>query len=145
VNPAAIALGAVISGIVGAMIGSSKGKSSAGFLLGLFLGPIGWIIAAVMTPSPEVEAAHRAAVGAAMPGGANSRYEQLDRLTRLHDSGAISDDEYEDQKARVPPADLEPGWKPDPFGRHTDRHWDGKLWTQYVRTAPGVGAPEDPI
>lgn len=38
----------VVSGVVGAMILSRFERGGTGFLLGLFLGPIGWIIAFVM-------------------------------------------------------------------------------------------------
>ena len=37
-------IGAVIGGIVGMFLGDSVNKGGAGFWLGLFLGPIGWII-----------------------------------------------------------------------------------------------------
>lgn len=38
---------------IGAAIGSAKGKGGEGFILGLLLGPIGWIIVAAMR-TPEV-------------------------------------------------------------------------------------------
>ena len=37
-------LGAIVSGVIGAFLGGSVNKGTAGFWLGLFLGPIGWII-----------------------------------------------------------------------------------------------------
>jgi uncharacterized membrane protein YeaQ/YmgE (transglycosylase-associated protein family) len=43
----------VIGSAVGWLIGESKGRAGDGFLLGLFLGVLGWIIAAVLEPSPE--------------------------------------------------------------------------------------------
>ena len=46
--------GAVVSGLIGAAIGGSKGKGGEGFLLGFLLGPIGWIISAVSEPSEEI-------------------------------------------------------------------------------------------
>ncbi len=49
-------LGALIAGAIGAAIGSSKGKAGAGFGLGFLLGPVGWVIAALLTPSIEVQA-----------------------------------------------------------------------------------------
>lgn len=45
---------ALISGLIGAIIGGTKGKGGAGFVLGALLGPIGWLIAAVLTPTADV-------------------------------------------------------------------------------------------
>ena len=45
-----------IGGGVGALIGSSKGKGGTGFVLGLLLGFIGWIIIAVLPRSADKEA-----------------------------------------------------------------------------------------
>ena len=39
-----VVIGAIISGIVGGFLGDSVNKGIAGFWLGFFLGPIGWII-----------------------------------------------------------------------------------------------------
>ncbi|SVD81197.1 uncharacterized protein METZ01_LOCUS434051, partial [marine metagenome] len=39
-----VVIGAIISGIVGLFLGSSVNRGGAGFFLGFFLGPIGWII-----------------------------------------------------------------------------------------------------
>lgn len=36
------------------------------------------------------------------------------------------------------------GWRPDPFGRHELRYWDGSVWTQHVSDA-GVQATDDPV
>lgn len=49
-----LVLGAGISGVIGLAIAASKGKGGSGFLLGALLGPIGWIVAAVIEPSPAV-------------------------------------------------------------------------------------------
>lgn len=43
----------ILCAFVGAMIGSGKGMGGAGFALGLFLGPIGVIIAACLKPDTE--------------------------------------------------------------------------------------------
>jgi hypothetical protein len=42
-----ILLPVVVGGGVGALIGSTKDHAKSGFWLGLFLGPIGWIITAL--------------------------------------------------------------------------------------------------
>ena len=51
-------IGAVIGGIVGAFLGESVKKTGAGFWLGLFLGPIGWIIVLLLpretSNSPQI-------------------------------------------------------------------------------------------
>lgn len=46
---------AVLCGVLGAVIGDGKGRAVAGFWIGLLLGPIGLIIAAVLPPSDEVQ------------------------------------------------------------------------------------------
>jgi hypothetical protein len=51
----------LIGGGVGYLIGLRKGNEGLGFLLGLLLGFVGWIIVAVLDPSPEVQARERAA------------------------------------------------------------------------------------
>lgn len=40
--------GMLISGAIGALIGSTKNRTGLGFVLGALLGCIGWIIIAVM-------------------------------------------------------------------------------------------------
>lgn len=54
----------VIGAVVGLMIGSSKGRAGEGFVLGLLLGVIGWVIIAVMEPSTEVRAQRNAELAA---------------------------------------------------------------------------------
>src|SRR5271154_4265386 len=61
----ALILWCVVGGGVGAAIGNSKGRGVEGLWLGFFLGWIGWIIVAVMQPTPEAEAQHNALVQSA--------------------------------------------------------------------------------
>ena len=60
-----ILLWVAVFGGIGALIGSSKGKGGIGFVLGLLLGIIGWIIAALLKRTPEKEAEYQNQLGAA--------------------------------------------------------------------------------
>lgn len=51
-----VLVGLAVSGVIGLAIGQAKGRPGAGFLLGFFLGWIGWIIIAVMSRTPEAQA-----------------------------------------------------------------------------------------
>jgi uncharacterized membrane protein YeaQ/YmgE (transglycosylase-associated protein family) len=57
----------VISGAIGAAIGSRRGRVGGGFLLGMFLGIVGWIIVALMSPTAEYEARRSAQIAALVP------------------------------------------------------------------------------
>ena len=50
-----------VSGLIGAAIGNTKGRATAGFFLGL-IGFIGWIVAALLPRSPENEARRQLAI-----------------------------------------------------------------------------------
>ncbi len=39
--------------------------------------------------------------------------------------------------------ELEPGWRPDPYGRFAERYWDGEAWTPRVCT--GDAEQIDPL
>ncbi|TNF28016.1 MAG: SHOCT domain-containing protein [Deltaproteobacteria bacterium] len=99
--------------IVGAVIGSNKGRAGLGFVLGLLLGWIGVIIIAVLEPSAavQVEREHRFAhaiasanAGPTLAGGAQGGValrERLRELQELHADGVIDDQEHADARARV--------------------------------------------
>jgi predicted amidophosphoribosyltransferase len=53
----------ILFAIIGLLIGKGKGKGGAGFALGLFLGPIGIIIIAVMKPDEVKVEAERLSAG----------------------------------------------------------------------------------
>jgi hypothetical protein len=48
-----VVIGAVVFGFIGWIIGDDKGRGGAGFGWGFLLGPIGLIIAAMMSPSQD--------------------------------------------------------------------------------------------
>jgi hypothetical protein len=56
-SPAPILIGMVVSGCIGLAIGKGKGRAGLGFVLGAFLGLIGWIIVGVMKPANAAPAA----------------------------------------------------------------------------------------
>ena len=37
------------------------------------------------------------------------------------------------------------GWQPDPFGRYTNRYWDGSIWTEHVTDAAGSQTTDPPV
>jgi len=67
---ATIAFWCIVGGLVGALIGSFKGRAGAGFWWGFFLGIIGWIIAAFMAPR------NRYAVAGAVNANSTATYQQ---------------------------------------------------------------------
>jgi hypothetical protein len=67
----------VIGGGVGYAIGNAKGRGPSGFWWGFLLGVIGWIVIALMSPTPEEEARRAHAVASALHAqmGGDSQYE----------------------------------------------------------------------
>jgi hypothetical protein len=55
----------LVCGCIGGWIGEQRDRGTAGFWLGLFLGPLGWIIAALLDPTPEEIVRRERAVAAA--------------------------------------------------------------------------------
>jgi hypothetical protein len=55
----------IFGGLIGALIGRGKGRTAAGFWLGLLLGWIGWIVIAVTSRTPQAEASRHVAIAAA--------------------------------------------------------------------------------
>ena len=56
-----ILIGAIVSGVIGTFLGGSVNKGTAGFWLGFFLGPIGWIVVLLLpretSNSPQTQTA----------------------------------------------------------------------------------------
>ncbi len=57
----ALVIVAVICGVIGLVVGSNKGQTLVGALLGFLLGPIGLVIVLVMKPAPAVQHAQQVA------------------------------------------------------------------------------------
>lgn len=60
---------ALLSGVIGALIGRTKGRVGVGLLLGLLFGFIGWIVTALLSRTVEREAQYRLSVQDAMSRG----------------------------------------------------------------------------
>jgi hypothetical protein len=115
----AVLVGMAVSGGIGALIGRGKGRATAGFLLGAFLGWVGWIVVALLRPTADAEA---------------RRQIQIDEVKRSIQGGT---------KQLGKGGDWSQGWFSDPFGRHEYRYFDGTAWSPQVADdgAPG----HDPI
>ena len=102
---------ALIFGGIGAAIGSGKGRTGLGFVLGALLAIIGVIIIALMDPAPGHAAPSNRGYGGGPgsggpslegPGGrAPSPTERLAKLEDLRSKGLLSDEEYAKQRQRV--------------------------------------------
>lgn len=125
----------LICAFLGALIGSSKGQTVAGFFLGLLLGVIGLIIVVFLKPAEGHETRSSGRVPCPhcaeqiMPAATVCPH-----CNRDVDPSALP----------APPSGTAKGWIPDPSGRHPDRYWDGRAWTHWVRDKPGGTRSEDP-
>jgi len=148
----------VIGGGVGGAIGSAKGRGAEGFVLGLLLGFIGWIIAAVMQPTPQFEARRRMAVQAAFPVQKSAPTRDCPWCAETIKAAAIvcrfcgRDVQPISVPTRStiqqPPADRwqsdeSDHWEDDPFGRHQLRLFSHGQPTELVKDDTYVS--KDPI
>jgi hypothetical protein len=135
----------VICAVIGAVVGQPRGHGGDGFALGLLLGPVGVIIVAVMTPTPQAAAIQQQRVNQAMQSvGAGTRAcpwcaEQIQpaALVCRHCNRDVS-------VLLAPSAGTPASWLVDPSGRYPDRWWGGSDWTRWVRDKPGGTRFEDP-
>ncbi len=114
---------AVGCGYGGRAIMVGKGRSGAsGFCLGFFLGLLGLLIAALLSPTPEHEM---------------RKQQQLMSMM----GGAPGYQPYAAQPfAAQPIAAVQAGqWAADPFGRHQLRYHDGTRWTESVSDSGVTG------
>lgn len=101
----------ILCGLIGAAIGSTKGRSGAGFWFGLLLGPLGWLLVAVgpdlrkKVPEQNRDPINGPAVQGLPPEGAVASPPPLPTptdsilaLKKLLDAGAITPEEYEAKK-----------------------------------------------
>lgn len=105
----------VIDAAVGAIIGNYRGHAGVGLGLGLLLGPIGWLIVAVLPSSTAEEARRLREVQAHLGGGS---LVQSPTSTPVSGPGASA-------AAPVAPAN----WYTDPWNPDRLRWWDGMQWT----------------
>jgi hypothetical protein len=111
------------AGGIGALIGSGRGRGGLGFVLGVLLGLIGWIIVAVVSRTPEKEAEYQHKVSVAS--------QQLSAGPSNGTQTGTSSGQ----------------WAPDPFGRFRHRWFNGQQWTDKVSDGGQqiVDLPEFPL
>jgi ribosomal protein L7/L12 len=88
-------------GLIGAVLGSMVKRTSAGFWLGLLLGPIGWIIV-LLLPRPGESTTMSAPPSTAAPAmTAAARVDALTKLADLRERGVLTPEEFEAQKTAL--------------------------------------------
>ena len=148
-----LVIGPLVGGGVGYALGEPKGRGGLGFVLGLFGGVIGWIVIALLDPTPA-EMARRAAQSAdgASPSSAPER--TCPWCAETIKAAAVvcrfcNRDVEPVVDAMLPPPVLVEGpipddrWLPDPLGHAPERLWNGSRWTAHVRDQTGTNWSDD--
>jgi Protein of unknown function (DUF2510) len=148
-----LVLGPLVGGGIGYAIGLPKGRAALGFVLGMFGGVIGWIVIAILDPTPA-EMERRAAQSTAEPSTSNAPERVCPWCAETIKAAAIvcrfCNRAVEPVVAAVlPPPVLVEGpipddrWLPDPLGRAPERLWNGSRWTAHVRDHAGAHWSDD--
>ncbi len=118
-----------VSVVIASMIGSSKGRGGAGFVLGLLLSWLGVAFALFLSPTPAAQGRKPCPFCAEpiLPAA----------LLCPHCGKSLA-------ALLPPPPGTREGWIEDPSGRHPLRWWDGSAWTRWVGDTPGGTRSEDP-
>jgi hypothetical protein len=119
-----------------------KGRSgSAGFCLGLFLGLIGLLIAAVLSPARQPQqmgSPYGSYPGQPGQGGQWAPDPFGRHQFRFHDgmrwteSVSTNGVQGHDPATATPVVAAPAQWGPDPYGRHELRYFDGANWTASI-------------
>jgi len=152
----------LVCSAVGFGIGDSKGRGAQGALLGIVLGPLGWIVVGLMEPTEEIQRQRTDELAAAIGlfSGANGTSirqcphcaedikaaakvcrhcnRDVEPLTsepaaqRRSPDSSLRNDSQAGSTRRVQIKLEPPGWFKDPTKRHERRYWDGSKWTNQV-------------
>jgi hypothetical protein len=87
------------SAVAGNIVGHQNGRAILGTFLGLFFGPLGVLVVAIVPPTPEIQARRLAMALAVVPPRAASVPEEIALLAKLRDDGNISESEFQAKKA----------------------------------------------
>ena len=106
----------VVFTVIAAAIGSSKGRTGQGVVLGLLLGLIGVIIIACLS--------NKKVQGGMVYGGQG--FQQQGYPQQGFPQQGFPQQGYQQQQQAAG------AWHPDPYQRHQMRYWDGAKWTNNV-------------
>ena len=109
----------VVFTVIAAAIGSSKGRTGQGVVLGLLLGLIGVIIIACLS--------NKKAQSGVVYGGQGSFQQGYQQFPQQgYPQQGYQQPGYPQQQQAAG------AWHPDPYQRHQMRYWDGAKWTNNV-------------